>query len=70
VSAIEPPFDLVTYEMADGSLIYDEYSHVTGLEFFEDRDEAVVLTRKRYRLIDAETITLPDPYPIEDDDAD
>lgn len=61
----------VTYQMADGSEVWGEYTFVTEIDnWFDDRNEEVVLIRKRYRLVDEETITLPDPYPIEDEDDD
>lgn len=53
---VGPPIDspFVTYEMADGSEVYGEYQFVTDTEWWDDREEEIVL---------------PDPYPIEDDDA-
>jgi hypothetical protein len=32
------------------------------LEWFDDRDDAVTLVRKRWRLVEVETIVLPDPH--------
>ena len=61
----DAPF--VTYEMADGSMIWDEYKFVTELEFFEDRSDEIRLIKKTYRLISAEEVVLPDPYPIGND---
>jgi hypothetical protein len=64
--------DFTTYEMADGSQVWGEYSFVTELEFFEDRDSEIKLIKKTYRLLTTEEITLPDPFPgeLEGEDGD
>ena len=62
----DEPF--ITYQMADGSQVWGEYSFVTDLEFFEDRDVEIRLIKRTYRLVSEEEIVLPDPYPIEDDE--
>ena len=58
----------VTYEMADGSLIYGEFSTVTDLEFFDDRDEEVRLVKNTYLHLSSDDLVLEDPNPIEDDE--
>lgn len=65
-----PPLDspFVTYAMADGSEIWGEYSFVTALVCFDERDDEVRLIKRTYRLVSEEEIVLPDPHPIEDDD--
>lgn len=62
----------VTYQMADGSLVYGEYEFVTGLEFFEERDDEIRLIKRTYRLISEEEVVLPDPIGelVGDDDDD
>ncbi len=62
----EPPL-FITYQMEDGSNI-DEYSFVTELEWFDDRDREVRLMKRTYKLISEELVVLPDPYPTDDDD--
>jgi len=57
----------VTYQMEDGSHI-DEYSFVTELEWFDDRDREVRLIKRTYALVAEELVILPDPYPVEDDE--
>lgn len=68
---MEPPIDsrppFVTYAMADGSQVFGEYEWVTGLDYFDERDEEVKLIKRTYRLLTEEVITLPDPFPIEDE---
>ena len=56
-----PPAELfVTYEMADGSMI-DDFQFVTSLEWFDDRDGEIRLTKSTYALLSTEEIVLPDP---------
>lgn len=58
-----------TYQMADGSQVYGEYSFVTGLEWFDDGDEPVHLIRQRWALIATDTIVYPaTPDPGSDDE--
>jgi hypothetical protein len=59
----------VTYEMVDGSHI-DDFQWVTSLEWFDDRDREVRLTKTTYAFVSSELVVLPDPYPVEDDDDD
>lgn len=61
--------DFIVYAMADGEPIWGEYGFVTSLDGFEDREEEVRLIKRTYRLLSEEEIVLPDPYPIEADDA-
>lgn len=56
------------YRMADGDLIYGEFSFVTDLEWWDERDREVKLVRQRWMLVDAEEITLPDPHPLVEDE--
>lgn len=66
---MNPPADpFITYAMADGSAVYDEYSFVTETEWFDDRDDEVRLIKRTYKLISEEEVVLPDPYPIEEDE--
>ena len=68
---VPPPKEpFVTYAMADGELIWGEFSFTTTLDGFEDRDDEVKLTKRTYRLISEEEVVLPDPYPIEEEDDD
>lgn len=64
----EMPF--VTYSMADGEPIWGEFSFVTTLDGFEEREDEVKLTKRTYRLVTEDEIILPDPYPIEEEDED
>jgi hypothetical protein len=43
-----------------------EFGWVTDLEYFEERDDEIVLTRQRWVLVAEDKVTLPDPY--EEDD--
>lgn len=56
------------YREADGSLIYGEYSFVTELDWFDDRDDEVKLVRQTWQLVDAVEVVLPDPHPLVEDD--
>jgi hypothetical protein len=52
-----------TYEHPDPTaFVADDHTWVTDLEWFDDRDDAVTLVRKRWRLVEVETIVLPDPH--------
>jgi len=62
--------EFIVYAMEDGSLVYGEFSFVTDLEFFDDRDYEIRLVKRVYALVSEETIVLEDPYPIEDEEDD
>jgi hypothetical protein len=65
VSTPADPF--IVYSMADGSQVWGEYSFVTDLEFFDDRDREIRLIKRTYALVAEEEVVLPDPYPMDED---
>ena len=66
-TTLPAPELFVTYEEVDGRRI-DEFQWVTSLEWFEDREEEVRLTKRTYQLLSEELVVLPDPYPTEEED--
>lgn len=54
---------MTTYEDPDG-LIYDEFSHVTGLEWFEDDDDPRPLRRQTWVLVEDVVGTHYPPGPL------
>jgi hypothetical protein len=50
------------YSETDGTLIYGEWSFVTDLDWFEDRDDEVRLKRQHWLLVEEDELVLPDPY--------
>ncbi len=56
-----------TYERTDGEMIGD-YSWVSDLEWFDERDGIEHLTRKEWVLVAVKEVVLSDPHPLEDDD--
>lgn len=52
---------LVTYKMADGSLIGGEFSWTTGTEFFDDCDEPADVVREVWQLVTRESLRLNPP---------
>jgi hypothetical protein len=44
----------ITYERADGEMIFGEYSWVGELEFFDDEDEPIDLIKKTWLLMNEE----------------
>lgn len=63
-----PAEPFVTYSMEDGTDVYGEFSFVTGLEWFDDRDDEIRLIKRTYRLESEEVVVLENPYPIEEED--
>lgn len=63
-----PADPFITYQMEDGSDVGDEFSFITSLEWFDDRDREVRLVKRTYRLVSEEVVVLADPHPIEDDE--
>jgi hypothetical protein len=53
------PKTKTTYRMANGDLIYGEYSYVGDLEFFEDSDEPTELVKETWVLVSSEQLTIP-----------
>ena len=63
-----PPSEpFIIYEEADGSMI-DDFQWVTSLDWFDDRDAEVRLTKRTYQLVSEELVVLPDPYLTEEED--
>jgi hypothetical protein len=58
------------YREADGSLIYGEFSFVTDLEWWDERDREVKLVRQTWQLVDAVPFTLPDPHALHEGEDD
>ena len=63
----EWPKPFVTYQNADGSQIYGEYSFVTELDWFDDREEEIRLVKRSYIPYAEEEVVLEDPYPPDDE---
>jgi hypothetical protein len=61
-----PQEPFIVYSMADGSEI-GEFDWVTSLEWFDDRDGEVRLTKSTFKLISRELVVLPDPYSSDDE---
>jgi len=50
-----------TYRLADGSMIYGEYSYVDGLDGWWDDDEPVELVKEIWTLVSSERFTYEPP---------
>jgi hypothetical protein len=50
--------ELVTYKMADGSLIGGEFSWTTDLEFFDEGDDPSEVVREWWRLVRRERLRI------------
>lgn len=58
-----------TYRMADGSLIYGEFTFVTESEFFDGIDIPTEVVKETWSLVSRETVTFtPYGWSEEDDD--
>lgn len=61
--------EALVYSAVDGEDICGgEFSFVTGLEWFDDRDGEIKLKRQRWFLLAEDLVVLPDPHPLEDDE--
>lgn len=56
------------YSDPDGDLIVGEFTWVTDLDFFDERDGEVVLKRQTWLLVDEDELVLPDPFAYDDDE--
>lgn len=56
------------YSDPNGEMLGD-FGWVTGLEWFDDRWAEVKVKRRTWMLVAEDELVLPDPCPVEDDDA-
>jgi hypothetical protein len=57
---VNEPF--TTYRLADGELIFGEYSFVTDPDFFDDCDERIEVIKEVWQLVDEQLLFFGPPH--------